>query len=140
MMDTSQSIAHLNPTKIPWKQKAGQQVDRGRVAIWQRETNADQQRQAEAIAGDRAKAYGYPTSFQFSRYLQVLNLGNLSTFPSLIENFLDGSTRFWQAHPLEMPQMRFFLGDPCQNGWIGPYRSSRIARVCRVSACAAQSR
>ena len=139
MMDPSQSIAHLNPTKIPWKQKAGQQIDRGRVAIWQRETNADQQRQAEAIAGDRAKAYGYPTSFQFSRYLQVLNLGNLSNFPSLIQNFLDGSTRFWQADPFEMPQMRFFLGDPCQNGWIGLYRSSRIARVCRVSACAAHS-
>ena len=139
MMNTSQSIAHVNPTKIPWKQNAGQQVDPGRVAIWQRETTPEQQSQAEAIVGDRAKAYGYPTSFQFNRYLQVLNLGNLSNFPTLIENFLDGSTRFWQAHAHETPQIRFFLGDPCQDSWIGSDRSSRLTKVCRVGTCAAHS-
>ena len=139
MMDPSQSIAHTNPTKIPWKQNAGRQIDPGRVAIWQRETTPDQQSQAEAIAGDRIKAYGYVQLFQFNRYLQVLNLANLSNFPTLIENFLDGSTRFWQAHPRETPQMRFFLGDPCQNGWFGLYRSNRLAKVCLVATCAAHS-
>ena len=139
MMDTSQSVAHVNPTKIPWKQNAGRQIDTSRIAIWQRETTPDQQSQAEAIAGDRAKAYGYPTSFQFNRYLQVFNLGNLSNFPSLIENFLDGNTRFWQVQPREKPQMRFFLGDPYQIGWFGMYRSSRLAKVFLVATRAAHS-
>jgi hypothetical protein len=129
MMDTSQSIAHLNPTKIPWKQNAGRQIDTSRIAIWQRETSPDQQSQAEAIAGDRVKAYRYATSFQFTRYLHIFNLGNLSNFPNLIESFLDGNTRFWQADPPEKPQMRFFLGDPYQIGWFGTYRSSRLAKV-----------
>ena len=60
MMNTSQSIAHVNPTKIPWKQNAGQQVDRGRVAIWQRETTPEQQSQAEAIVGDRRQGLWLP--------------------------------------------------------------------------------
>ncbi len=128
MMDTSKSIAHLNPTNISWKQNAGRQIDRSRVAIWQGETTPEQQRQAEAIAGDRAKGYGYPTSFQFDRYLQVLNLNSLSSFPTLIEHFLDSNTRFWQAHPRETPQMRFFVGDPCQNSWIGQQRSKNSAK------------
>ena len=140
MMDTSQSIAHLNPTKISWKQNAGRQVDASRVAIWQRETTPDQQSQAEAIAGDRVRAYGYPTSFQFSRYLQVLNLGNLSDFPTLLENLLDGNTRFWQAHPRETPQVRLFVGDPSQSSWLGAYRSSRLLKLCLVATQVAHSR
>jgi Sulfotransferase family len=139
MMNASQSNIHVNPTNVPWKQRAGGQLDPDRVAIWQRETSADQQRQAEAIAGDRAKAYGYPTLFQFNRYLEVLNLGNLSDFPTVFESFLDGSTRFWRARPREVPEMRFFLGDPRQNCWIGLYRSTRFATVCRVGVCAARS-
>jgi hypothetical protein len=139
MMDTSQSINHVNPTKLSWKQNAGRHIDPGRVAIWQSETTPEQQCQAEAIAGDRAKAYGYPTSFQFNRYLQVLNLNNLSSFPTVMENFLDGNTRFWQARPGETPQMKFFFGDPCQNGWIGQNRFNRLAKVCYVSTCAAHS-
>jgi len=139
MMNASQSNVHVNPTNVSWKQRAGGPLDPDRVAIWQRETTGEQQRQAEAIAGDRAKAYGYPTSFQFDRYLEVLNLSNLSSFPALFESFLDGSTRFWRVRPREVPQMRFFLGDPRQNGWIGQCRSNRFAAVCRVSACAAHS-
>jgi hypothetical protein len=139
MMDTSQSIAHINPTRIPWKQNAGRQIDPGRIAIWQRETTSAQQSEAEAIAGDRIRAYGYVQSFQFTRYLQIINLVNLSNFPTLIENFLDGSTRFWRARPCEIPQMRFFLGDPCQNGWFGMYRAHRLAKVCYIAGCAAHA-
>ena len=139
MMDTAQSIAHVNPTKIPWKQNAGQQVDTSRIAIWQREATPEQQSQAEAIVGDRLKAYGYLTSYQFNRYLQVLNLGDLSNYPGLIVNFLDGNTRFWRAHPRETPQMRFFVGDPSQSGWLGMYRSARLIKVCSVAARAGHS-
>jgi Sulfotransferase family len=139
MLDTSQSIAHVNPTKIPWKQNAGRQVDPSRIAIWQRETTPAQQSEAEAIAGDRIRAYGYVQLFQFHRYLQIVNLVNLSNFPTLIENFFDGNTRFWQARPREMPQMRFFLGDPCENGWFGMSRAGRLAKVCYVTSCAAHS-
>jgi hypothetical protein len=139
MMDTSQSIRHLNPTQISWKQKAGLQLDPSRIAIWRNETTQEQQCQAEAIAGDRIKAYNYPTSFDLSRYLQILNLGILAHFPTLSDYLLDGNTRFWQAHPREAPRMRFFLGDPCQDGWIGTRRSSRIAKVCDIGACAVHS-
>ena len=139
MMDTSQSIRHLNPTQISWKQKAGQQLDPGRIAIWRKETTLEQQCQAEAIAGDRIKAYAYPTLFDLSRYLQILNLGILSHFPTLTDHLLDGNTRFWQAHPRETPRIRFFLGDPCQDGWIGTRRSGRIAKVCDIGACAVHS-
>jgi hypothetical protein len=139
MMDTSQSIAHVNPTKIPWKQNAGRQIDTSRIAIWQRETTPDQQAHAEGIAGDRIKDYGYLTSFQFNRYLQFINLGNLSNFPTLIENLLDGNTRFWQAHPREQPQTRFFVGDPYQIGWFGLNRSTRLAKVSLAATRAALS-
>jgi hypothetical protein len=139
MLDPSQSIRHLNPTQISWKQKAGQQVDPGRVAIWRKETTQEQQCQAEAIVGDRLKAYSYPTSLAFNRYLQILNLGMLSHFPSLIDHLLDGNTRFWQADRRERPEIRFFLGHPHQDGWIGARRSSRIVKVCDVGACAVNS-
>ena len=139
MMDTSQSIRHLNPTQISWKQKAGRQLDPDRIAIWRRETSSIEQCQAEAIVGNRLKTYGYPTSFVFNRYLQIINLGILSYFPTLSDHFLDGDTRFWQTHPREAPRMRFFVGDPYQHGWFGTRRFSRIGKVCDVSACAVHS-
>ena len=139
MMDTAHSIGHLNPTKISWKQNAGQQIDPGRTAVWQRETTAEQQSQAEAIAGDRMKAYGYSASFQFSRYLHVLNLGELPNFPALVAKLLDGDSRFWQVHPRERPHKRFFLGDPSQNAWLGITRFDRVAKVCAVAGYVAHS-
>jgi hypothetical protein len=139
MLDTSRSIGHLNPTKISWKQKAGQQLDSSRVAVWRRETTTEQQAQAEAIVGDRLKAYRYPTSFEFDRYIQVLNLGTLARFPELISHFLDGNTRFWKVHARETPCMRFFLGDPHTEAWIGRYRFTRLTKVWRTGLSTAHS-
>src|SRR5438067_13128656 len=99
MRDTSRSITHVNRTQEPWKQKVGEPLDRDRIAVWRRETPAQQQAQAEAIAGDRLQAYGYPTSWEFRRYLRVINLGVLANFPALADHFLDGDTRFWRVRP-----------------------------------------
>jgi hypothetical protein len=140
MLDTSQSVDHVNPANEPWKQKVGRALDPSRVAVWRQETTLEQRCEAEAIAGDRFKAYGYPTSFEFDRYIQVLNLAVLERFPALIDRLLDGHTRFWEAHPREAPAMRLFLGDPCLGGWMGSRRRERIAHVTRVAACAARSR
>jgi hypothetical protein len=139
MMDRSRSITQVNRTQEPWKQKAGEPIDPSRVAVWRREATTEQQVQAEAIAGDRLQAYGYPSSFEFSRYIRVLNLGVLRHFPDLADHFLDGVTRFWRAYPREMPRMIIFVGDPIQDGWIGGRRSVRLARVLQVGACAARS-
>ena len=35
--------------------------------------------------------------------------------------------------------MRFFLGDPCLDGWLGRYRSSRLSRFCDTGRCAVHS-
>lgn len=136
MTNTSRSIAHVNRTGEPWKQKAGEAIDSGRGGVWHRETSAEQQAQAEAIAGDRLQAYGYPTAFEFPRYVRVLNLGILADFPALAEHLLDGATRFWPARPGERPRMTIFVGDPCQQGWIGSRRIRRVARILQVGACA----
>jgi hypothetical protein len=49
---------------------------------------------------------------------------------------LDGGTRFGPAYPGERPRMMIFVGDPCQQGWIGSRRTQRIARVLEVGAAA----
>jgi hypothetical protein len=139
MMDTSRSITHVNRTQEPWKQKAGEAIDAGRVGVWQRETTAAQQAQAEAIVGDRLRAYGYPTSWEFPRYVRVINPGTLGEFPALADHLLDGATRFWPARSGERPRMTIFVGDPCQQGWIGSRRSQRLARLLEVGACAVRA-
>jgi hypothetical protein len=137
MMDTSESVTHVNPTRITWKQKAGQQLDPSRIGVWQRETTVEQQSQAEALIGDRLRYYGYATIFKFIRYINIINLGILAHFPVLADHLLDGDTRFWKTHFREAPRMRVFLGDPCTDGWIGGYRSARLAKVLHVAGCAA---
>jgi Sulfotransferase family len=139
MIDTSRSIGDVNPNSVSWKQKAGQKIDPSRVAVWRRKTTEEEQQQAEAVVGDRLRAYGYPTSYEFNRYIEVLNLGVLSTFPRLADHLLDGDTRFWKAHPRETPQMRLFVGDPCALGWLGRYRSSRVLKVLKVASSVADS-
>jgi hypothetical protein len=136
MLDTSRSLAQVNRTQEPWKQKVGEPIDSARVGVWHRETTAEQQVQAEAIVGDRLRAYGYPASREFPRYVRVINLGILADFPALAEHLLDGATRFWPAYPGERPRMRIFMGDPCQQGWFGSRRSQRITRVLEVGAAA----
>jgi hypothetical protein len=139
MMDTSRSIANVNPDRVSWKQKAGQKIDPSRVAVWRSQTTEKQQRQAEAVVGDRLKAYGYPTSCEFDRYIEILDLVVLSTFPVLVGRLLDGNTRFWKAHPRETPQMKFFVGDPRTLDWVGRSRLSCGAKVLKVAASAADS-
>lgn len=139
MLDTTRSIGHLNPTQISWKQKAGEEIDPKRIAVWRRETTPEEQCQAEAVLGDRLNAYGYPTWCKFDRYIEILNLGILKHFPPLVNHLLDGKTRFWKAHPLETPQLRIFVGDPCQDNWIGPRRRDRLAKTLHVGACAASA-
>ena len=132
MLDTSRSIGHLNPTGITWKEKAGKEVDTKRIAVWRTQTTPEQQCQAEAILGDRLKAYGYPTSFHFSQYIEILNLGVLGHFPDLANHLLDGNSRFWKAHPGEVPRLRLFLGDPRQDSWIGIRHRHRLAKTFYV--------
>jgi hypothetical protein len=140
MLDTSHSIAHVNRTHEPWKQNAGKPIDADRVGVWRREATAEQQAQAEAIAGDRLRAYGYPTAFEFPRYVRVINRGILADFPALADHLLDGGTRLWPARPGEPPRLTVFVGDPCQRGWIGWRRSRRLARVLQVGAAALEAR
>src|SRR5262249_38542032 len=92
--------------------------------------------QAERIAGARRADYGYPTACVFPDYVRVINLGTLADFPELAAHLMDGGTRFWPARPGERPRMTLFVGDPCQQGWIGSRRTRRIARVLQVGACA----
>ena len=136
MLASSRSNTHVNPTQISWKAKAGEKLDPGRTAVWRHETTPEQQCQAEAIVGDLLKAFDFPTSCEFGRYVEILNLGVLGHFPALLDHLLDGDTRFWRAHPHEMPRLRIFLGDPCLDGWIGIRRLYRLANVLRVGGCA----
>jgi hypothetical protein len=140
MIDTSRSVKHVNPTDFTWLQKAGQPPDPNRIAVWRRESTSEQQHQAEAFVGNRLRAYGYPISFEFKRYIQILNLATLAEFPVLLNHFLDGDTRFWRASPREAPRVKLFLGDPCAQGWIGGWRTARLAKVFEVGKSAAHSR
>jgi hypothetical protein len=60
MTDMSRSIGHTNPTKISSKLEAGEQLDPDRIAVWRKQTTPQQQRGAEAIAGDRLKDPSLP--------------------------------------------------------------------------------
>jgi hypothetical protein len=140
MMNTSESIMHVNRSREPWKQKVGEPLDADRLGVWRRETTPEHQAQAEAIVGDRLRAYGYPTSCEFGQYVRVLNLGILADFPALAEHLLDGGTRFWPAQAGEPPRLMIFVDDPCRRGWIGGRRSERLARVLRTGACALGAR
>lgn len=139
MLDTEEAAALVNPTGLAWKDKVASGVDRSRIAVWQRTLTPEHQRLAEALVGDRLRAYGYPLSGEpFRRYVAAYPMQALAHWPEVIE--AASQVRFWPDRPGEVPEMQLYLGDPDADGWLGHRRGQRLVRTAGIAAAVLRRR
>jgi hypothetical protein len=135
MLDTSRSSRHTNRTNEPWKVKAGEPPDRSRIRAWSARLAREENRQVEALVGDRLRAYGYEVLHSFRGLASVYPLEQLETNSRILAGLCAEGYRLWHEVPGEKPALRLYLGDPDRAGWLpatGHLR--RLLRTLRIGS------
>jgi hypothetical protein len=134
MLDTSESAQQVNPTRDSWKLKVGGPLDATRINVWQRSLSEAQKQQAEAIVGDRLRAFGYLSECRFDRYVAAFPMHALACYPDLVAGAVARRIRFWPASKEERPEVKLYVGHPESDGWLGHSRRMRFTQTLSIAA------
>jgi hypothetical protein len=133
MLDTSRTGAEVNGENAPWKRKAGEAVDVGRVAVWRSVLTARENRLAEAIVGDQLAAFGYPREGTFSHVAAIHPDFTLAArHADAFESVAADGVRFWKTMPGEQAAVHVFLGEPGSVAWLGKGRLERFSSAIPI--------
>jgi hypothetical protein len=127
MLDTSTAATTVNRCDEPWKRKVTEPADRTRVAAWKRELSAEQNLVAEALLGDRLRAFGYEciTTFRESAKLYSGRFDREEEILCLARR----GFRFWQDNSHERARLSVFVGHPDTHDWFWGWRPWRVFMV-----------
>lgn len=135
MLNTTESGQRVNSRNAPWKEKASQPIDKGRIAVWRKELSAAQNQVAEAIAGDLLERYDYPRTENFSRYGTLFPTDQmLLKYGAELQALVSRGIRLWQRDRDEAPSVKIYVGNPSHVSWLGERQSRRLARALSVAA------
>lgn len=134
MLDTSQTGKNLNSREVAWKRKSSQPIDHTRIQVWRRELATGDNQMAEALIGDRLKAYRYPIEVEFSRLGEIFPaLKLVLKYPDLVKKLAGQGTRFWKTETDEIPEVWVYLGDPENDRWLDTSRLDKIRETMALS-------
>lgn len=139
MLDTSNSARDVNRTAEPWKNKAGEPPDTGRVKAWRRSLSPDMNRLAEMIAGDRMLDLQYDVRNEFPYYCEFFPAVT-STVTKPASELASRGYRTWKADSGERPEMRIFAGHPDSGHWLTGESSKRPFKLLRIAGTIVASR
>jgi hypothetical protein len=126
MLSTAQSAADVTTGKETWKRKAYQTVDNSRTQVWKRELTLEQNRQAEALIGDRLITYGYNCSEHFDRSAKVYpSITLLAGYRGAMESFVAAGVRFWQGANGDKHHIQIYVGEPDKDKWLRNQKPER---------------
>jgi len=141
MLDTSSSGRRVNSRNVPWKTKASQSPDTGRIASWRNELTREENQLAEALLGDRLVTYAYPQEEGFDR------LGEIYPSALIAPKYVDGlksvaasGVRFWKTDQGESPSVKIYLGDPGYDNWLQGKKSEKLVNTLSISSSIVKAR
>ncbi|MCB0107196.1 MAG: sulfotransferase [Caldilineaceae bacterium] len=133
MLDTSQSATHVVTEKDRWHRIVDKPADRSRSGVWQRELAEEENRLAEALLGDRLRAYGYPCREDFAYAATVYPaLGTLCKHPGALHTLVNNGARFWRTAQEVQPEMQVYVGEPDRDRWLSRQRRLRLKRFLGI--------
>lgn len=119
MLDTSTAGRKLNSRNAPWKAKASQALDPGRIAAWRKVVSADDNLLAEAILGDRLDRHGYPRGEVFPRLGEIYPGTRVAAkFAAGLIPVVETGVRFWSVSKNEKATVQVFVGEPENASWF----------------------
>ncbi|MGH7198402.1 MAG: sulfotransferase [Candidatus Omnitrophota bacterium] len=129
MLDTSRSLPSMKPKS--WHLKAGEPIDKTRTAVWKKELSESENRMAEALLGDRLKAYGYPSTESFRRVANVVPQSDvLQNCPGLVYSLAGQGVRFWKTEGDRSAGPLIYGGIPDSKEWrLGQGTTARLSRA-----------
>jgi hypothetical protein len=133
MLDTSQSIRHVNKTNEGWKVKAGTPPDPSRIAAWKRTLSDEDNCVFEALLGNHLIRYGYDCRDDFKGFLRVHPEGQSRYFWDVLQEFVSKGYRFWPKARRETPALTIFLDQPGSYGWLPAGRFARFRTAAALS-------
>jgi len=134
MLDTSSTGKQVNSQSVPWKQKASEPIDTGRMYAWRKETTASQNQLAEALVGDWLTAYDYPREARFTRLGEIHpDTIPIAEYASALESVAASGIRFWSEYSGERPSARIYLGDPGNSAWLSTDKPARLRDTLAIS-------
>lgn len=133
MLDTSRTGAQVNGEDAPWKRKAGEAVDVGRIAVWRSALTSRENQLAEAVVGDQIESFAYPRDCVFSHLAALYPDFTLAArHAGAFEAVAADRVRFWKAKPDETPTASVLLGEPGSVEWLGSGRVERLAKALPI--------
>ncbi len=139
MLNTSNSARDVNRTAEPWKNKAGEPPDAGRVQAWRHRLSPDMNGLAEMIAGDKMLDLQYEVRNDFPNYCEFFPAVT-STVMKPASELASKGYRIWKANDGERPKMRIFAGDPDSDRWLAGESSERPFKLLRIASTIVGSR
>ncbi len=134
MLDTSATGKQVNSEGAPWKRKASEPIDTGRIYTWRKELTTAQNQLAEALLGDWLNAYAYPRDARFTRLGKVYPAtAAILEYAGALESIAEAGVRFWEESPGERPTAHIYLGDPGNATWLSAAKPARVRDTLAIS-------
>jgi hypothetical protein len=119
--------------KETWKHRAYKSVDSSRINVWKRELTSIQNRQAEALIGDRLIAYNYECSSHFEHYAKVYpSVDLMVNHRETLESFVKNGVRFWQGECEDQNKILVYVGEPDKDKWLRKRKPERWWDTFRI--------
>jgi len=133
MLDTSQSANNLVTRKDSWHRIVDKPVDVSRIGVWKRELAEDDNRLAEALIGDRIRAYEYECVESFETAAEVFpSLEMLVRHRSALEKLVEREIRFWTSPADENIKISLYIGLPDKDKWLRNNKPERWGDIFQI--------
>jgi hypothetical protein len=133
MLNTSQSVLHVNKTNAACQVKAGTPVDASRIEAWKQCLTDGDNRLFEALLGNHLRTYGYSCRDDFEGFLRVYPASQSRHYWHVLEGFVSRGFRLWSKDPRETPTISVYLGQPDSEGWLHGDRLTRLLKAAALS-------
>jgi hypothetical protein len=132
MLDTSESIQHVNKINDNCQAKAGTPPDPSRIADWINALSDQENRVFEAVLGNSLLKYGYACRDDFKGYVAVYPASQSRYYWHALQDFVERGFRFWPKHPGERPTHRVYLGQPDADDWLPGNSLARLWMTVKI--------
>lgn len=133
MLDTSKSAPSVITSLEPWKQTTLNPVDKSRINVWKRELSEDDNRQTEAVIGDRLRNYRFETVEHFDNVANVYpSIYKLFEYRDFLDRFLERGFRFWSTDQDGKKKALIFIGEPDRDKWLSASKPRRWFNALRI--------
>lgn len=133
MLDTSRSANNLVTRKDSWHRIVDKPVDVSRIGVWKRELPESFNRLAEALIGDRIRAYGYECIESFETLAKVYpSLEILVNQRPIFDELVDKGVRFWSYRADEDIKISLYVGLPDNDKWLRHTIPQRWGDILRI--------